>query len=781
MANVALGVTAPGSMGETEILSISSNTLTTLGNHGLLAGDYVVISGRSASLTAAGLSGAYYVIATGLLSAAFQVSATFNGSAATLTNRSAAKLWVKASILRRGTNLAATLASGIDASTTTIALTTGHGARLPAVPFVLIIEGPRTAEPLERCERVLVTVKSTDTLTVTRGYEGTTATAHTSSGTLRQAWVRSLAPTACSFAGMDWREQSIRDALATGALAPGVDPSTDDATTTIKGFVARANSLRTVTGTTTTLTTGAAHGMVAGDRFCFMAKVGGSNVRMGHTYHVVTAGTATTLTFAEERHGASYTTSISLATDISSGYIRVLTQSAVQLFHHRTTQYPLLWAWMTAWDGGHEFDRGSFDMTPMTAALHYDPVTFRGAQSVLHMLSAVGGWEPAANKHIGQSLEFHKDVSGGTFTLTVDALTTADITWSTTFATLKTRVKTALEALGLTSVRVFNRNKFNGSTLLSYGLFITYANSRTGITGTNLASLTGSTVGVRGGSMMLVRPDRRTQFTTRLAKVGAEILAAGNDKAGAKARVIIRLDYEFDNRRMPWGAYPSDRGFDGQQLAFDAGTTTALWRSKWVSVVDAIKTTGGATNARFWWCVMVSVTPSNFKAAYPSARPPDYVGFDFYATSPDSPATMIGKLNRHLRGMRTAVPGGTIVIGEFGHHTSGEVTDPGLVSAINDPENAGETIDLGTELLLTGESEVGLTSLSVTTRAPWFNALVQHLYKQSDVAGVLYYDLNMKERTNGAQSRGNWSLDGSPSLVSAFAVRTITPKNRRQL
>lgn len=868
MANVALGVTSPGSMNEVDVASIASDVFTTLGNHGFAAGDYVIFTGEGKKLTAAGITSANrfgYVIAANLTATTFQVSRTYGGSApatinlatsaeaddiidtgsahgfvagdcvqfVTLTggaglstgtnyyvvstslaaqtfrvaaspggtpidfttditagtvkagyaNRSSAKIAVKPSIFRRGTDLDVTINEALDDNETEIDLTAGHGARLPSAPFVLIIEGPRDATPTERYERVLVTTKSTDTLTVTRGYEGTTATAHS---TGRKAWVRSLAPSANALATLDWREQTLRDEMA--SHLSGTDASADDSTTAAKQFVARANTLRTVTGTGTTLTTGSAHGMIVGDRFCFMTKAGGSNVRLGHTYYVTgIVGGTSSIQFAEEKHGSTYTTDITLATDITSGYIRVLTQSGALLFDYRTSLYPKLVGWMSSWGGGHEFGQHSFDCIPLTAALHFDPITLRGSQSVVHMLSATDSWEPAANKHIGQWLGFDKNTTGGTFTLTVDGETTAAITFSTTISTLRSRISSALSALsvGLTNVRTFNRSTFDGDGVLTqYGVYLTFGNSRKGVTAMTNAALTGSSVVMSlGGPLPIVKQTRRAQFSARLAKLGEQIAAAINDGQGVSAKVLIRFNYEFESKYMPWTAYPLNGGTDGQQLAYDAGNTLALWKSQWNTLVTAVRTTGGAGNdAAFWWCVQTSIDASKFKTAYPSPAP-DFVGFDFYCKTADSPATMRTKMLNHLKGIRLACPGKTIVIGEFGHHTSGAVHDPGVDLAIADPEDSTTLFDSGYGLLLTGDSDADLAAASTTVvdRDPWFKALMEYLCAQTDVAGAMYYDLDMTARFGSKQKKSSWSLDGTPTLVDAYALRTRLPKNRRRL
>lgn len=81
----------------------------------------------------------------------------------------------------------ATLAAGIDSDDTSITLTTGHGARLPSTAFNAPIwdtsyGSPTLAYHAGAAEIVRVTARSTDTLTVTRAQEGTTARSFNTSG-----------------------------------------------------------------------------------------------------------------------------------------------------------------------------------------------------------------------------------------------------------------------------------------------------------------------------------------------------------------------------------------------------------------------------------------------------------------------------------------------------------------------------------------------------------------------------------------------------------------------
>ena len=101
----------------------------------------------------------------------------------------------------------ATLSAGIDSDDTSITLTTGQGARLPAGPFNAVIwdtsyGSPTVAYHANAAEIVRVTTRTTDTLSpITRAQEGTTARSFNTSGrtyaigvTLTKATYDQLAP-----------------------------------------------------------------------------------------------------------------------------------------------------------------------------------------------------------------------------------------------------------------------------------------------------------------------------------------------------------------------------------------------------------------------------------------------------------------------------------------------------------------------------------------------------------------------------------------------------------
>lgn len=82
----------------------------------------------------------------------------------------------------------ATLSAGITAGATTALLSTGHGVRLPAVPFNAVIwQATDYADPADaywdgQAEIVRVTGRATDTLTITRAQESTAAVALNTGG-----------------------------------------------------------------------------------------------------------------------------------------------------------------------------------------------------------------------------------------------------------------------------------------------------------------------------------------------------------------------------------------------------------------------------------------------------------------------------------------------------------------------------------------------------------------------------------------------------------------------
>lgn len=83
----------------------------------------------------------------------------------------------------------ATVSTGYDNVATSIVLTGGHGAKLPTAPFnVVWYDSTTYPDPSDdpNVEIVRVTVVSTDTLTVTRAQEGTSAsTKNTASKTYK--------------------------------------------------------------------------------------------------------------------------------------------------------------------------------------------------------------------------------------------------------------------------------------------------------------------------------------------------------------------------------------------------------------------------------------------------------------------------------------------------------------------------------------------------------------------------------------------------------------------
>lgn len=813
MANVALGVTSNGSMGQVAIESIASNVFTTLGDHGFIVGDYVSLGGATKFIDAARsiLTGyktdgkpiytntatSGWIIADGFTTQTFKLSGSYGGSSLTYNDRTQARLWATPSVYVRDTNnpatatLFTTLSATVAAGATTISV---HDAsKLPDAPFVMIIEGPRESTPDQRYERVLVTAKNVNDLTVTRGYEGTADTEHTIDGTAgttaRRVYARSLAPTANAFANLDWRERILRESLSSGALTPSTATTNNDSTSTSMGFLYRDNSLYAVTCTGTTMTVTGSHGMSVGDRFVFMKKAGGTNVRMGHTYYVT--GAVGGLQFAAEKHDGTYTADISA--EISAGsYIRVLTRSGVPLFRHETSLYPRVVGWMYYWHTGHEFSAPCFDSNPITASLHLDPMTLRGSVSLLHSISAADGWESSDNKHMGQLISFHKNISSGSFTLTVNGVTTPAIVFSTNAWTMRNRIKNALVAIlgSSANVRVFNRHSYTDGVLQRYGYYVTYGNSRFGIRRMDKTNLIGvddiESRASLDGPAAVIKFSQIASYHDRLQRLGEEIASMANDYYGKKPIVIYRHNYEFETRHMMWTAFPVDGGTDAQQLSSDAGNTIANFKSQWNAMVTAIRTDGVASNAKFLWNPWGGKTVSLNRQAYPSTAP-DFIGFDFYTQNGETAAAARTRLDQHLYGLRQVVPQARIIIGEFGHHVSGAIIDTSSQAPVYDPDS-GMYASSGGDYASDGESDETsqlLASVSTTAtvdnRDGWFNAVMIKLYAQTDVWAALYYDLDMGSRTNKPKATSKWTLDGTPSLVSAYAAKVIDKRNRRRV
>lgn len=120
-----------------------------------------------------------------------------------------------------GNNAYGTLAGSIDTSVTTVSLTAGHGARFPAASsgsgtyfYATLIDSSNNLEIIK------VTNRSTDTLTVERGVDGTSGTAYSAGDRIE------LRPTAALFEHIRDSERTPIDASVTLAkLAAAVAAS----------------------------------------------------------------------------------------------------------------------------------------------------------------------------------------------------------------------------------------------------------------------------------------------------------------------------------------------------------------------------------------------------------------------------------------------------------------------------------------------------------------------------------------------------------------------------
>src|SRR5205807_6821391 len=120
-----------------------------------------------------------------------------------------------------------TVSTGYDASATSIVLSSGDGAKLPAAPFNVIwwnsTDYPDPADD-PNVEVVRVTAISIDTLTITRGQEGISATTKNSAGRTYKmiAGVTALSMNLLT----DYAEGSVTLTLKFGGATTGITYTT---------------------------------------------------------------------------------------------------------------------------------------------------------------------------------------------------------------------------------------------------------------------------------------------------------------------------------------------------------------------------------------------------------------------------------------------------------------------------------------------------------------------------------------------------------------------------
>lgn len=386
---IAVGQTMDSSMAYSIIASTSSNLFTMVGNHGFRAGDCVTfgpdpdqngfVGGSNIAVNTL-----YYIISDGLADNAFKVSTTRGGSAfAVSPDLGASTGYVSAGTIER--HIASTLDAGIDADDLTMVV--ANGSSFPAAPFMVAIQGPLTGTTTERWERVKVTAVSLNTpsgnkatWTIERAQEGTIAGPHSAA---RWVWPRSHAQLAHSMAPFDSFEKSLRPTLTT-------TDAINHATTNAAGY----NTLRTLSTSANAddILDVTDHGMSAGDRFVFMSKTGGSNIRLGQTYHVLASGLgASAFQFTDESFS---TVAVDFGSDITAGQIRCFTIGGTRKLSAPTTRYPRIFGWMFNWGNGGPFGPCNLGGNPLSLA-HHTAVEDRGAQSMVHMMPVGDAWETA--------------------------------------------------------------------------------------------------------------------------------------------------------------------------------------------------------------------------------------------------------------------------------------------------------------------------------------------------------------------------------------------------
>lgn len=144
-----------------------------------------------------------------------------------------------------------TVSTGYDASATSIVLTTGHGAKLPAVSFNAVWwNSTDYADPSDdpNVEIVRVTAIASDTLTVTRGQESISATTKNTAGKVYKmaAGLTAKVLTDIATGGHLGTSALVANAVTQSAFAEG---STSGPTTTSTTYVDMTDMSLTVTST----------------------------------------------------------------------------------------------------------------------------------------------------------------------------------------------------------------------------------------------------------------------------------------------------------------------------------------------------------------------------------------------------------------------------------------------------------------------------------------------------------------------------------------------------
>lgn len=139
-------------------------------------------------------------------------------------------------------NASATLASGITNVGTTITLTGGQGALFPAITGSNYFYAT-LADSSNNIEIVKVTARSTDTITATRGAEGTTARAYSAGDRFELRPTAALFTEKVSNAGTALTSTRVPYATTGGDLVDSANMTFDGTTLTVAGFSNTGNTV----------------------------------------------------------------------------------------------------------------------------------------------------------------------------------------------------------------------------------------------------------------------------------------------------------------------------------------------------------------------------------------------------------------------------------------------------------------------------------------------------------------------------------------------------------
>jgi hypothetical protein len=196
--------------------------------------------------------------------------------------------------------------------------------------------------------------------------------------------------------------------------------------------------------------------------------------------------------------------------------------------------------------------------------------------------------------------------------------------------------------------------------------------------------------------------------------------------------VILRYAHEMNGNWFPWSPH-QDRN-----IYYDLGNSPESYVAAWRHIYEIVKPI--APNVQFFWCPYRLYDKGSF-AFFPGVNYVDYIGFDAYQWEGSGGPPMHDIYAQSIHILRTLPglpknPNGTsripIIVGETGVATNG------------DPNN--------------------------TYRRSWLLNGYQQIYDNfPDVAGIIYFNFNMRNVEGNYIQDVNWALSAAPEIMSTYA------------